>query len=198
MPFEQVDIVACFAESIENEPLVIGHLVFTAEGESYIGAKYYLENGQTYRKWIPYTSFVIVDTLEELTQIHKVTSKIYCVDDELYRWDGSKLIELGTGASTVFIVVDSLEELTAMVKFETKLYCVGDSLYRWDGTKLIQLGTTIYEGGGSGNGTSTKVGQITSFHNNFERGDVQLLDKDGNPTGQTYHNVRILGMRAAQ
>ena len=56
------------------------------------------------------TSFVIVSTLGELEEMDKSTDRLYCVDDQLFRWDGVALIALA-GA----------QDLSAVLRVQTEV-----------------------------------------------------------------------------
>ena len=83
---ENFDFVPCLLdiEGTPEIPATAGELIFIVTGRIFVGT----EEG----KWIEYGTFIVVGTLSELTQMSKDTSKLYCVDKTLYRWDGTNLI----------------------------------------------------------------------------------------------------------
>jgi len=59
-------------------------------------------------------SFMVVSTMEELEEMAKSTDRLYCVDDQLFRWDGTTLIALG-GAQDLSAVLQVQTEVDELI-----------------------------------------------------------------------------------
>ena len=103
-----MQLIIDFAESKEHRPPVDGTILFTAKKEIYVG----LPAGTT-TQWVPYSSFAVADSMEELTAMDKSSSQLYCVNNKLYRWDGTELLQIG-GTDHIRPMTD--EEVQALIE----------------------------------------------------------------------------------
>ena len=105
---EQVDFVPFFSAEAPDPllPATPGELIFTEDGRIYVG----MEDGT----WAHYGLFIVVPSMNRLTTMPKETSKLYCVGNVLYRWDGTKLIPVSGSLQCDIIGTGTLaEELKA-------------------------------------------------------------------------------------
>ena len=75
---------------IDQFPVETGQIIFTSEGQIFVD----LSAGR-----MSYSAFEVVTDMLALNSMVKYANKLYCVGNQLYRWNGSSLIEIG-GAVT--------------------------------------------------------------------------------------------------
>ena len=72
-----------------STPAIPGEFLVNADGLVYVGTS----DGD----YFPCYQFIVVENIDILAIMPKNEAKLYCVDTNLYRWDGTKLIQLGGG-----------------------------------------------------------------------------------------------------